>query len=136
MANHNDHIKENGLPNPEPKSNCPKSNFLSTNHVPNSIVTKVEDCNSSRESIDVESTQPEDIKQFANVNTPTTASIDSKVKSVTQSLPETFVQKPTIKYEEPPPVDWSLYHLGDMTLEVWLQAIRKHVLMSLMRHPK
>ena len=137
MANHNDHIKENGLPKPEPKINSVKSNFSPTNlHVPNSIDTKVEDCNSSRDSIDVESTQPEDIKQFPNSNTPNITSKDSKVKMVTQSLPETLVQKPTIKYEEPPPVDWSLYHLGDMTLEIWHKTIRKHVLMSLMRHPK
>ena len=87
MANHNDHIKENGLPNPEPKTNSVKSNFSPTNlHVPNNIDTKVEDCNSSRDSIDVESTQPEDIKQFPNSNTPNITSKDSKVKMVTQHL--------------------------------------------------
>ena len=136
MANHNNHIKENGLSKLE-SNHCTESNFSSANlHPSSSVITKVEDCNSSRESIDVETTQPEDIKPFTNTNTLSTASTDSKTTKVAQSLPETIVQKPTVKYEEPPPVDWSLYHLGDMTLELWLQTIRKHVLMPLIRHPK
>ena len=99
---------------------------------PSNVVKKVEDCNSSRESIDVESTQPEDIKPSssttvsnANINTKLLNPADTSASSL-QSTDRTIDDE----------VDWSLYHLGDMTLEVWLQAIRKHILMPLMRHPK
>ena len=109
-------------------------------NLPNSAITKVEDCNSSRESIDVESTQPEDIKCFPNIKTTIPANSDTKPLGSTDILSETSsaIQTSMIKQEDggQAQVDWSLYHLGDMTLEVWLQTIRKHVLMSLIRHPK
>ena len=101
-------------------------------------ISKLEDCNSSKDSIDVESTQPEDIKPVKN-ETNSTASMDTKVKGSveTTQASSSLVQPANLKEETvQPEIDWSLYHLGDMTLDVWLQIIRKHVVMALLRHPK
>ena len=134
-----DPIKENGLQNLGNTNNSEANIFQPTGfNFPDNALTKVEDCNSSRESIDVESTQPEDIKVFPNINTTTHANSDTKPLVPAETAESSSaIQTSMIKQEEvQPEVDWSLYHLGDMTLEMWLQAIRKHVLMSLIRHPK
>ena len=95
---------------------------------------KLEDCNSSRESIDVETTQTEDLKPFIN-NSENPASNESNLKSFTDPLKE---QNSSIKQEEgnSSQIDWSTYHLGDMALDVWLQTVRKHIVLGLIRHPK
>ena len=132
-------ILENGLEKPE-VSNGILEDRISTEETKmlGNPISKLEDCNSSKDSIDVESTQPEDIKPVKN-ETNSTASMDTKVKGSveTTQASSSLVQPANLKEETvQPEIDWSLYHLGDMTLDVWLQIIRKHVVMALLRHPK
>ena len=132
-------ILENGLEKPE-VSNGILEDRISTEDTKmlGNPISKLEDCNSSKDSIDVESTQPEDIKPVKN-ETNSTASMDTNVKGSveTTQASSSLVQPANLKEETvQPEIDWSLYHLGDMTLDVWLQIIRKHVVMALLRHPK
>ena len=126
-------ILENGLEKPE-VSNGILEDRISTEETKmlGNPISKLEDCNSSKDSIDVESTQPEDIKPVKN-ETNSTASMDTKVKGSveTTQASSSLVQPANLKEETvQPEIDWSLYHLGDMTLDVWLQIIRKHVVMA------
>ena len=128
----NDRVNQNGLQKP-PKNNV-DSNIVKPpgGAHPSNGLLKMEDCNSSRESItvDVESTQPEDSKQFSSH----LGSGDTPIRIATNGdrAPQ---QMPVIKQEEIL-VDWSSYHLENMALESWLVAIRKHLLMPLIKHPK
>ena len=130
-----DHIKENSTQNSNVPNQLTDSNMQSIDHhFPNNTINKTEDFNSSRESIDVETTQTEDVKPFANINTTTTASTEAHFKSFAESSKE---PNSAFKQEnENPSVDWSTYHLGDMALDVWLQTVRKHIVLALIRHPK
>ena len=136
-----EHIKQNGIQSPLKNNAEINSSPPSGRHtLPNSSM-KFEDCNSSKESfaVDVESTQPEDIKPFTD-----TDKIDVSSDTKPQNLPQiqseviSATTSAAIKPDtgQTSEVDWSLYHLGDMTLAVWLQAVRKHVLMPLIRHPR
>ena len=136
-----EHIKENGIHSPHKNNAEINSSLPSGRHNFSNSAMKLEDCNSSKESIavDVESTQPDDIKPSTDTDKldvgsdtkpPNLPQLQSEVISATTS---TTIKPDTEQASE---VDWSLYHLGDMTLTVWLQAVRKHVLMPLIRHPR
>ena len=132
-------ILENGLEKPEVSNGILEDKISAEDtKMLGDPISQLEDCNSSKDSIDVESTQPEDIKLIKN-ETISTASMDTKVKGSdeTTQASSSLVQPANLKEETvQPEIDWSLYHLGDMTLDVWLQIIRKHVVMALLRHPK
>ena len=132
-------ILENGLEKSEVSNGILEDRISAENtKMLDDPISKLEDCNSSKDSIDVESTQPEDIKPVKN-ETNSTASMDTKVKASVETThaSSSLVQPANLKEETvQPEIDWSLYHLGDMTLDVWLQIIRKHVVMALLRHPK
>jgi len=137
IVNHNnDHSKENNSMenNKVPKEFAEQKNFRTDSHFPLNSRDKIEDCNSSRESIDVETTLTEDIKPLRNVNT-TSAITEATSKGLADPSNE---HSTTVKHEEgsSQPVDWSIYHLGDMALDVWLQTVRKHIVVALIRHPK
>ena len=143
MKQNNDCIKENGAQQSyttdtldvQKSPAIPPYSPLPSPTSPGNVVKKVEDCNSSRESIDVESTQPEDIKPSSST-TVSNANNNTKLLNPADTSHSSSSLQSTDRTIELNEVNWSLYHLGDMTLEVWLQAIRKHILMPLMRHPK
>ena len=135
MVNHNNEpIKGNNMQNSLVQKEFNENKILSTERALSlNNINKLEDCNSSRESIDVETTQTEDLKPFASINT-TPASTETNLKNFAEPLKE----HNSVKQEEgtSPPIDWSIYHLGDMALDVWLQTVRKHIVLALIRHPK
>ena len=131
-----DHIKENNTQSSSLQNELTDSNMLSKEqHFPNNTLHKTEDCNSSRESIDVETTHTEDVKPFSNIATTTAASTEANSKCFRETPKE---PNSAVKKEDgnPSQVDWSTYHLGDMALDVWLQTVRKHIVLALIRHPK
>lgn len=131
---HNEHIKENNTQSSSLQNEFTNSNMISKEHnFPNNTLNKTEDFNSSRESIDVETTHTEDIKPFSNIHTTTAAATEVKCFRETPKELNSAAKK---EDGNPSQVDWSAYHLGDMALDVWLQTVRKHIVLALIRHPK